>query len=103
MIWIFSVFSAELGSIADTCTASVYGAFEEAHIFCWSPHSVLSLVRQRIHALCQSTELFGYGCFAGSVPMMRCITSGMDQEYSYVGVAWLETVEIPQLQFIAGR
>ena len=30
---IVSVFSAELGSTADTCTASVYGAFEEAHIF----------------------------------------------------------------------
>ena len=34
---IVSVFSAELGSSAETCTASVYGAFEEAHIFstCW--------------------------------------------------------------------
>ena len=44
-----------------------------------------------------------YGCFAGTVlffplvrPMMRCIMTGMDQEYSYVGVTWLETVEIPQ-------
>ena len=30
---IVSVFSAVLGSLVDTCTASVYGAFEEAHIF----------------------------------------------------------------------
>ena len=30
---IVSVFSAELGSTADTCTASVYGAFEEAPFF----------------------------------------------------------------------
>ena len=36
-------------------------------------------------------------------PMMRCFMAGMDQEYSYVGVAWWETVEIPQLQLIAGR
>ena len=28
-----SVFSVELGSSADTCTASVYGAFVEAHTF----------------------------------------------------------------------
>ena len=31
---IVSVFSAELGSSADTGTASVFGAFEYAHIFC---------------------------------------------------------------------
>ena len=100
-----------------------------------SPYSALSLVRSRIHALRQSTELLmkltyfvgrriqryawfnsGYkfmrqttAGFAGSVlffplvrPMMRRIMAGMDQEYSYVGVAWWETVEIPQLQFIAG-
>ena len=62
-----SVFSAELGSTADTCTASVYGAccklsysprgFWEM-TSCLSAYSALSLVRQRIHALRQSTELF---------------------------------------------
>ena len=65
---IVSVFSAQLGSLVDTCTASVYGAFGEAHTFprgelwettsCLSPYSALSLVRSRIHALRQSTELF---------------------------------------------
>ena len=46
-------------------------------------------------------------------PMMRCIMAGMDQEYSYVGVAWWQllqrqlsmvppcrkTMEISQLQY----
>ena len=61
-----TVFSAELGSTADTCTASVYGACCKLSYFprgfwemtsCLSPYSALSLVRQRIHALRQSTEL----------------------------------------------
>ena len=30
---IVSVFSAQLGSTTDTCTASVYGAFQDAHTF----------------------------------------------------------------------
>ena len=58
-----------LGSTADTCTASVYGAFEEAHILSkcrWTLGDdfrigsvlALSLVQQRIHALRHSTELF---------------------------------------------
>ena len=54
--WV-SVFSAQLGSIVDTCTASVYGACEAAHIFPgMSPYSALSLVRQRIHAVRQTTR-----------------------------------------------
>ena len=57
-----------LGSTVDTCLASVYEAFGRfSHFFpgllwemtpCMSPCSALSLVRQRIHALRQSTELF---------------------------------------------
>ena len=54
----FFVFSAQLGSIVDTCTASVYGAREAAHIFPgMSRCSSLSLVRQRIYAVRQSTRL----------------------------------------------
>ena len=54
------MFSAQLGSIVDTCTASVYGACEEALIFPGlSPYSELSLVRQRIHAVSQSRRLSG--------------------------------------------
>ena len=34
---------------------------------------------------------------------MRCILAGMDQKYSFVGVAWWETVVVPQLQFIEDR
>ena len=66
---IVSVFNAQLGSIVDTCIASVYGACEEAHIFpcfgLWemssrlSPYSALSLVRQWIHAVRQYTRLSG--------------------------------------------
>ena len=62
--------SAMLGSVLDTCTASVYGARDEAH-FClcgvWemtsglSPYSVLILVRQRIHVGRQSARLSGRG------------------------------------------
>ena len=58
---IVSVLSAALGSTAGTCTASIYGACEEAPPFFFvvslgddfmlSPYSALSLVRQRIHAL----------------------------------------------------
>ena len=66
---IVSVFSGELGSTADTCTASVYGAFDDFHsilvVVLWemtsglSPYSALSLVRHRIHALRQSMRLSG--------------------------------------------
>ena len=106
-----SVFSAGLGSTRDTYTASVYGAFEEAHIFlemssCWSPYSVLSLVRQRIHALRQSITAWDFhefmrqtaeAGFAGDLtpravlffplvrPMMRCIMAGMNQKDSCRG------------------
>ena len=65
---IVSVFIAEFGSTADTCTASVYEAFWK-RVFLWemtsglSPYSALSLVRQRIHALRQSTRLSGFLVF----------------------------------------
>ena len=66
---IVSVLSAELGSTSDTCAASVSEAFWKNFtlflvVFLWemtsclSPCSALSLVRQRIHALHKSTELF---------------------------------------------
>ena len=45
-----SVFIAELGSTADTCGASVYGAFVEAHIF------------PVIHALIATTGAMVMGC-----------------------------------------
>ena len=56
-----SVFSAQLGSLMDTCIASVYEASEISHIFLRSvsPYSTLSLVRQWIHAVRQSTRLSG--------------------------------------------
>ena len=55
--WIFWEMTS---TTVDTCTASVYGACEEAHIFPGlSPCSALSLVRQRRHAVRQSTRLPG--------------------------------------------
>ena len=64
---VVSVFSAELGSTADTCTTSVYRAFECSHLemtSCLSPYSALSLLLLRIHALHQPTELLEWSPYS---------------------------------------
>ena len=66
---IVSVFSAELGSTADTCTASVYGAFKRLTYLLHegrlgSPYSALCLVQQWIHALCLSTTAWDFHGFS---------------------------------------
>ena len=91
-------------------------------LFEGSPYSALCLVQQRIqvHASDHGGWFAGYPSpravlFVPLVrPMMRCIMAGMDQEYSYVGVAWCpllsetvawglsvpKTVEVPQLLLV---
>ena len=81
---IVSVFSAQLGSIMDTCTASVYEASEISHsfVFWWSlvsPYSALSLVRERIHAVRQSTRLSG-------ISLIFCVLWSLGDDFMFVSV-----------------
>ena len=65
---IVSVYSALLGSTLDTSFVSVYGVFHILYVYWWimdpevdsrpALFSALCLVRQRIHAVRQSTEFF---------------------------------------------
>ena len=46
-----SVFSTELGSTADTCTASVYGALKKLTYFLGDVFMLVSIFSAEIHAL----------------------------------------------------